>query len=143
MKQLIFITGVNRIDKKLNRLPTKLQKKVIRQAIRDGLKLVKAETVMQAPRDTGLTAKSVKVRALKGRQRGRIAMEVSISGKVPGLIKTSESGERVFYPAVVEYGAKDHPPNPFMRRSFVAAGPTARELTMQKILNGVNREAAS
>jgi hypothetical protein len=56
-------------------------------------------------------------------------------------VKHSKSGKRAFYPAVEEYGARDHPPDPFMRPAFTGAGPSARDLTMQKILDGIEREA--
>src|SRR4051812_17863762 len=99
-------------------LPLKVQKKVLRPAMRDGLKLVAAEVRTQAPLgETGRTRGAVKVRALKQRRRDSVAFEVNISGKVPGLIKPSQGGP-VFYPAVVEYGRQDMPPNPFMRRSY-------------------------
>jgi HK97 gp10 family phage protein len=140
--QRIFITGVDRIDRALKLLPMKVQKKIIRPAIRDGLKLVKAETEAQVPVDTGLTKDSIKIKAVAKRKTGRIALLVQISGKVPGLIKTSAAGKRGFYPAFVEYGSAGHPPNPFMRRAYTSAGPAARNLTMQRILEGTEREAA-
>jgi HK97 gp10 family phage protein len=137
----IFITGIKRIDKRLKLLPMKLQKKIIRQAIRDGLKIVRAEMEMQVPVDTGLTKENIEIKAFKKRKTGRVGMNVQISGKAAGLVKHTKAGKRFFYPAVVEYGSKNHPPNPFGRRTFTGAGPAARDLTMQKILDGIEREA--
>jgi HK97 gp10 family phage protein len=139
--QRVFITGIKRIDKKLKLLPQAVQKKIIRPAIREGLKLVKAEAAMRAAVDTGRMKKALKIVAYKKRKVGRIGMNLQISTSVPGLVKHSKSGKRAFYPAVEEYGARDHPPDPFMRPAFTGAGPSARDLTMQKILDGIEREA--
>lgn len=138
----LYITGIKRIDRALKLLPMKVQKKIIRPAIRDGLKLVKAEMEVQVPRDTGLTGRNIKIKAVKKRKVGRIAMLVQVSAKAPGLVKTTKAGKRHFYPADEEYGNRDHPPNPFGRRSYIGAGPSARDLTMQKILDGTLREAS-
>jgi hypothetical protein len=54
----IFITGIKRIDKRFKLLPMKLQKKIIRPAIREGLKIVKAEAAMRAAVDTGRMKKT-------------------------------------------------------------------------------------
>lgn len=140
MKTTVIITGVSAIDRRMKLLPLKVQKKVLRPAMRDGLKLVAAEVRMQAPVETGRTKGAVQVRALRQRRRDSVSLEVRISGKIPGLIKQGQS-EPVFYPAVVEYGRKDMPPNPFMRRSYEAKGEAARQLAIQRIREGVEREA--
>lgn len=140
--QRIYITGIKRIDKALKTLPMKVQKKIIRPAIRSGLKLVQAEAEIQVPRDTGLTEENIEIKAYKKRRVGRIGMMVQVSAKAAGLVKTSKGGKRAFYPAIVEYGGRDHPPDPFMRRSYTGAGPEARDTTMQHILDGTLREAA-
>ncbi len=140
MKTTVIITGIRDIDRRLKLLPLKVQKKVMRPAMRDGLKMVAAEVRMQAPVDTGLTESAVQVRALKQKRRDAVALEVRISGKVPGLIKHGTQ-QAVFYPAVVEYGREGVPPNPFMRRAYEAKGEPARQLTIQRIREGVEREA--
>lgn len=137
----IYVTGIKRIDRMLKMLPMKVQKKIIRPAIRDGLKLVKSEMEMQVPVDTGLTKENIKIQAVKKRKVGRIAMLVQVSAKAAGLVKTTKAGKRYFYPAVVEYGDKNTPANPFARRAYTGAGPSATSLTQQRILDGVNREA--
>jgi hypothetical protein len=116
-------------------LVPRLQKKVIRQAMRRGLKVLKAETEAQAPVDTGETRRNVKVRAVKSRKRGSISLEVRIKA-VDALKKTTREGKEVFYPAVVEY---KH--DPFMKRSFDAKGNLARDVTIQELRIGIDREA--
>jgi hypothetical protein len=110
--QRVFITGIKRIDKKLKLLPQAVQKKIIRPAIREGLKLVKAEAAMRAAVDTGRMKKALKIVAYKKRKVGRIGMNLQISTSVPGLVKHSKSGKRAFYPAVEEYGEQGSSPRP-------------------------------
>lgn len=141
-QKAIVITGIKSIDRKLRKLPGKVQKKVVRQSMRAGLKIVQQEMKAQVPVDKGPTKANVKVRALKKRKRDRIALEVRV-GSAPGLIKHWKSGEPYFYPAGIEYGDSEHQPNPFGRRSYNAKGETARQVTMVKMKEGVEREAAS
>jgi HK97 gp10 family phage protein len=142
MPKAVVITGIRDIDRRLRTLLPRLQKKVLRQAMRKGLKVVQAEVKAEVPVETGLTRSAVQVRAVKSKRRGSIALEVRISGKVPGLVKTYGGDKRAFYPAVVEYGRKGVAPNPFMRRAFTAKGEAARQVTIEDIRMGVEREAS-
>lgn len=162
MKVQVVVTGIKKIDRGLKSLDIKIQKKIVRQGIRAGLKVMRAEVIRQVPVDTGLTKKSVKLKAWSKRRKGIIRMNVLISGGEPGLIKTSKQGNRTFYPAAVEYGVKGRKanavvrffapkakvygdgsvkPNPFMRRAFQYAGKTSRDVAIRTILEGIEREA--
>jgi HK97 gp10 family phage protein len=137
MKGAVVITGVREIDRKLRLLEPRVQKKVVRQAMRAGLKILQAEVKVQVPVRTGLTRSAVQIRALRARKRGSVSLEVRISGKKEGLIVERKSGKRVFYPAVVEYGREGVAPDPFMRRSFEAKGEQAKDAALYKLLQGV------
>lgn len=134
--QLVVITGVASVDRRLKSLIPRLQKKVIRKAMRDGLKVIKQETKAQSPIETGETKRNVSVRALKKRKRNLIAMEVRIKA-VDSLKRTTKSGEVYFYPALVEYE-----PDPFMKRAYDTKGRSARNETMKQIHLGIDREAS-
>lgn len=139
---IIAISGDRRVLAKLKRLPRKVQGKVLRRAMRDGMKIVQARVKVEAPVDKGVLRRNVKVRALK-RKRGRIGIEVRVKpGPETKKISVSRKGKRksVFYPAVVQFGRKGVPPDPFMTRAFSSSGETARDRTMQSILDGINRE---
>jgi HK97 gp10 family phage protein len=139
----VVITGIKDIDKRLRQLEPKVGRKVVRQAIRASLKIMAQEVKNQVPVRTGLTKSSVQVRALKAKKRGAIALEVRISGKVEGLIKTTRKGKRFFTPALVEYGHKGVAPNPFMRRAFEARGEQVRAFAIKAIRDGIEREIKS
>lgn len=135
----VVITGIRRIDKKLKLLPLKVQKKVVRQSMRKGMKIVLSEVKSEAPVDSGVLKSNLALRARKRKKRGTIELEVRIKAN-DETKKTSKAGKTVFYPAIVEYGHGNAPPNPFMRRAYTQSGRAARDETLQALLDGVNRE---
>lgn len=143
MKNAIIITGIRDIDKKLRTLEPRLQKKVLRQAMRSGLKVQAAEVKAQAAVDTGLMRSSVKVRAVKRKKRGSISLEVAISAKTDGLVKQSANGG-AFYPAIEQYGSEKQgrAADPFATRAFESKGEASRQVTIAQIRAGIEREAS-
>ncbi len=138
----VVITGIREIDRRLRSLEPRLQKRVLRQAMRKGLKILAAEVKAQAPVDTGMTRSKVQVRAVKSRRRGSIELEVRIAA-VDELKKTSaKSGQQVFYPAIIEYGRDGVPPDPFVRRAFESKGGAARQVTIESLKAGIEAEIA-
>ncbi len=97
------VTGVADIDKKLKRLPLKLQKKLTRQATRKAAKevvLLHAKT--NVPTNTGKLAASLAVRAAKAR-KGRFGHQTETK---PGAYAGADEGEQ--YPgAFLEFGTKE------------------------------------
>lgn len=57
------VTGIPEIDRALSKLDAKLQKKTIKKAVRSALRPLKDEIVRRFPKDSGETAKEIKVRA--------------------------------------------------------------------------------
>jgi HK97 gp10 family phage protein len=137
----VIITGLKAIDRRLKSLEPRLQRKVVRQSMRAGMKVLAQAVKAEAPVLTGATEHAVKVRVPKRKKRGEIALDVQIAAD-PALVKTGANGKSVFYPAVEQYGARNHPPNPFMTRSYDQAGETARNVTLQKLRDGIEREAS-
>ncbi len=135
----VIITGLNKIDRKLKQLPYRVQGKVVRPAMRAGLKVMSAAVKAEVPVLSGATKAGVKVRAVKRRKRGSIELEVVIKAD-DRLKKTSPGGKTVFYPAIVEYGRRGVPPDPFMHRAFTAKGESARKVTIRALKSGVDRE---
>jgi HK97 gp10 family phage protein len=135
----IVVTGVKEIDRALKELEPKIQRKVLRQAMRSGMKLVYQEAVQRVPILSGLLKKNVKLRAMK-RSRNRQGLLVQIKSD-PGFYKTSKAGNVAWYPAAVEFGHGTVPPHPFMRPAYDIKGPEARDTTMRELLEGSLREA--
>ena len=61
----VRIEGMFLLTRRLRTLEAKLQKKVVRQAIRKSLKPVLQDAKREAPKRTGALRKSVKVRSFK------------------------------------------------------------------------------
>jgi HK97 gp10 family phage protein len=135
----IVVTGIREIDKTLKTLEPRIQKKVLRQAMRSGMKLVLQDALMRVPVLSGLLKKNVKLRAMK-RSRNRQGLLVQIKSD-PGFYKTSKAGNVAFYPASVEWGHGTVPPHPFMRPAYDIRGPEAKDVTMNELLEGTLREA--
>lgn len=156
-KAKVVVTGIGRIDRVLRTLPLRIQKKVVSSSMRAGMKLMQKSVKAEVPVDTGLTKSSVLVRAGLKRKRSEVSIDVRIDATAPGtpkgtyaladvhgLKKTSKrTGKTVFYPAIVEYGHANIPPNPFMRRAFLRDGDRARKVTIAALRSGVEREARS
>lgn len=139
-RKSLVITGLKAIDRRLKTLEPRVQKKVVRQAMRAGLKWLKAAVEDEAPKDTGTMASKVKVRAVKSRKRGSIELEVRIEADDQTKKTSAKTGKTAFYPAVVQYGSSTLPPDPFMTRAFEAKGEAARQATLGKLLEGIERE---
>jgi HK97 gp10 family phage protein len=100
--------GIDAVFKELAALDKKLRNKIIRQAQREAAKVLAAEIRAEAPKDTGALKRSVKVRAGR-RKKDTITTVVQVSG-----------GHDDPFIGFVEFGSKENPANPFIRRSVLA-----------------------
>lgn len=139
--KLVIVTGIREIDRKLARLEPAVQKKILRQSIREALKPVAAGVKAMIHSITGALKKAVKVRALKSRKRGQIGLEVRISAEDAGKGKQATWEEATFSPAFTEFGTAHQPPKPIMRPVFDSQGPAARESAIRDILRKTLAEA--
>jgi len=136
----IIITGVKEIDRNLKTLEQRVQKKVVRQAMRKGMKLVLADARVCVPVLSGLLKSHIKMRATKRRQ-DRMGLVIWITPD-PEFVKISRANKRAFYPSSVEYGHGTVPAHPFMRPAYDIKGPEARDVAMDNLLEGTLREAS-
>ena len=139
------LSGAKELDRKLQRLPAKAEKKVWRQGLRAGAKVVQSAVKARSPRRSGRMASSVKVRAMK-RSRNRIGILVQ-SGK--GFFKGDD-----FYAGFQELGFHIGSRKLGNKRRFVEGRHFFEEgfdISKQEALNatlanmkaGVEREAAA
>jgi HK97 gp10 family phage protein len=126
------ITGVREIRRAFELLPKRVANKVIRQGIRKALRPMKARVEALAPRHTGKTARSVKIRARPNRRRGQIAVDVQIGeGAYRGT---------TFYAAFPEFGTSRQPAQHYMERAFNETEDQARSVAADEIAAGTARE---
>ena len=98
---VMVVTGNKELNRKLSALTGPQQKKVVRSALRPALKPVqqKAKQVAKSFKDTGLLARSIKIRSNKRSRR-------SIGARVTSGTQTTDFGGKAYYGAFQEYGWK-------------------------------------
>jgi HK97 gp10 family phage protein len=138
----ITIKGSKAIERAFRELPSKLARKAIRQGLRAGAKIVRDGAVADAPEDTGLTRKAIKVRSGRSR-KNRFSMAVIIGkGNYKGA---------TFYGAFQEFGwetgsrkspnRREVPGKHFMRRAMESKRDAAESAILETIADGIEREA--
>lgn len=125
MNILLKVLGVRRIDKALADLEPKIQKKILRDGLKAGAKIVADEAKLKVPVDSGDLKKSIKVRAGKRAGRGKIRRTV-VTGK--GFFKGQE-----FYGGFVEFGTRKMRARPFMRPAYEAKKKQAKNASIDEI----------
>jgi len=100
------VKGAAEVEKMLRELAPKEAKKAMRKALRDSAKYVKAKAQRNAPVDTGLLRRKLKIRAAKrsgGKRFKRGRFGVGVYSGLPG--KGQNTGE-AFYGYFHEVGTK-------------------------------------
>lgn len=134
MQVVLNIEGAKELEKKLLSFEPKLGKKIIRQALRSGAKLILAEAKANVPVDTGALRDSLKVRAMRKRKH-----------RYGVMVQTSEGwfkGEQ-FYGAFVEFGTDKMAAQPFVRPAFDSEKEAAEKTIVDGIRQGIEQVGAS
>jgi HK97 gp10 family phage protein len=135
--KLVVVTGIKEVDRALKQFEPNLQKKVLRQALRKGGRILAIEVKGQAPVLTGATRRAVKVQAMKMGRRTSMGVKVVIAAGEKTAKTSARTGERFFVPAIEEFGDSTHAPNPFMRRAFNARAEQVRRVVIDAIRSGI------
>lgn len=153
----IKLTGARELDLALRNLDRKIARKLVRQALRAGAKIIRDEAQQNAPVLSGQLKKSIKVRAAKSRRRGVIRLQVQTADG-------DYAGDE-FYASFIEYGFMKQetrrledgslislkrgsgtptyfPPRPFMRPAFESKKHEAARLVETTLRESIEREAA-
>lgn len=116
----IQLLGDKRLQRQLNSLDRKVQRKVVRRALREGAKIVAEAAKENAPVDEGTMRDSIKVRAHKARRRGEFGVSVRTGTREELGIPQDAMG---YYPFSIEHGyinaltGQHVAANSFMRRA--------------------------
>lgn len=141
----IKLPDLGPLQRSLKGLPARLAKKVLRQAIRKGAKVIQQKANSLAPVDSGMTRKAIKVRAGKRSRKPRIWINT--------VVGEGDYKGDTFYAAFLEYGhlsgkrgsdgRKAVPARPFMRPAAEQSEAEVTRLVRAEIAAGVEREAAA
>ena len=126
----VRIEGMPLLTRRLRTLEAKLQKKVIRQAIRKSLKPIQQDAKREAPKNTGALRKSVKIRSFK-RSRVRVGAKVT-TGTATSDFKGDE-----FYGAFVNYGTKHIRGNRWLNKVAKKNKRKARRIFTEHVRAGI------
>ncbi len=134
----ITMIGDKRLVKKFNRLPDKLQKKMLRPSMRKAMKPIKAMAQSLIPVGTGtLKSGGLKIRALK-RSRSRFGMILTTpTAEALGIPKKAKG----YYPIHVELGHGNVPMQSFMREGMERTKPQARKILASELGRRIAAEA--
>ena len=94
MRISMSVEGGQQLERMLGGLPAKVEKKVTRQALREGAKTFRTAIRAKMPVRSGQMRRALAVRAQK-RKRGEIGVNVVFNTKrYPGLVKRTKGGKR-------------------------------------------------
>lgn len=110
----VEIKGLEELIKNLNSLPEKIEKRVLRAAVRQGANVIKKKAQEYVPIDKGDLKKSIKVSGEKAKP-GVIAFKVQPTDN-------KKKGISVFYGRFQEFGTSKMAAKPFMRPAYDEAG---------------------
>jgi len=146
-----FIRGGRELGQFLQGLPVKVEKNILRAALRAGVNEFKAEIKQNVPVDSGALRSSVKV-SVKSK-RGTVYAQVKVGGKKaphahlvefgtkPHKIRAKKNHALAFGGAVIQ--EVDHPgakPHPFVRPAFDSKSQAAIAATGNKIRERLTKE---
>lgn len=147
MEEEIKVEGLSALYEILQSMPVKLEKNVMRGAIRAGSKPVAEDARRRAPvlaepdprRVAGALAKSVRIMSTNA--RGGVVKGGVVAG---GRIKVGrgKNGAQAdpFYAHMIEYGTVNHAPQPFMRPAIDTQAQAAIDATAAYIRDRVEAE---
>lgn len=145
------IVGGRELDAMLQSLPVKVERNILRAALRAGAAVFREEAKAKAPVDSGALRRSIKVST--NSKKGRVTAKLKVGGKLaphahlveygtkPHQIKAKKGGGLTVGGGVVF--SVDHPgakPHPFMRPAFDAKPPAAIQAVGQKIRERLTKE---
>lgn len=108
------IKGLEALINNLYALPEKVEKRVIRAAVRQGANVIKKKAQDYVPIDKGDLKKSIKVSGAKAKP-GVIAFKIRPVG-------SKKKGGNIFYGRFQEFGTSKMVAHPFMRPAYDEAG---------------------
>lgn len=124
------IKGLNDLIAKLNSLPVKLEKKVIRSAVRKGANIIRDKARGYVPVDHGDLKKSITVSSAKYK-KGTIAFAIKPR-------KNKKRNKDIFYGKFVEFGTSKMPARPYMRPAYDEAEREVLETVISDIKSKVD-----
>lgn len=128
----ISIDGVKELNDLLQKLPDKIEKKALDNAMRTGANVVKKAAQSKAPVNTGLLRDSIKVKKDSSQQKAG-AFQV-------GIFKERKK-HYPFYAHMIEFGTSKMQAQPFLRPAFDENRAEALKRIVERLAKSITTEA--
>jgi len=125
------LKGLGDIRLRLQGLPPRLVKNVLKAGLRQGANVVKDEAKSMVPKDSGAAAASIRVVARRGTP-DRVVFNV-VAGDLSGKQQSKFGQKSAFYVLFLEKGTVKMPPRPFMRPALEQKAQEAIDTVAQII----------
>lgn len=112
----------------LKTVDSKIAKKIMRQAVRAGSKLILDEVRATVPRDTGALRKALKIKTFRSRKAIRMLV---------GSAEKDFTGKH-YYGSFIEYGTSKMPAKPYLRPAFDRKENAAAMAITEKVRSGLS-----
>ena len=137
----ISLLGDKELQRKLQRLPYALQKKIVRPSLRAAARPMLATAKATCPEDEGKLKKALKLHAMKSRRRDQFGIVVDTGTREKLGIPADETS---YYPMSVEFGhggPHPAPAHPFLRPAFDTNKERAKRIIAREIGQRITAEA--
>lgn len=137
---MITVDGGPALISKLAALPPKIEKKLIRPALRAGGKTILEQAKADAPTASGMMKQRLALRVRKT-QKNQIGFKITFRDWEQ-LVTYSKAGRRYFYPAGIEYGHGGREGYHFIRKATDETWPQAQRTILDTLQTGIEQLAA-
>jgi len=157
MANSMQLFGDKELQKRLEQLAPKLEKKALRRGVTKGMRQVAKLAKSNAPRETGTLKRSIgqKIKTVRGSVYGivgprkgfKTAVTVSKRGKKKRLTKSAEAKggtateyrDPIRYAHLVEFGSRSKSGRPFLRPAFDASVDSVLGTIKSELRSEVNK----
>lgn len=130
----INLKGEKALIKSLEQFPDKVQKTIMKSAIRKAAKPLVAQAKENTPVESGALKKSMKLRAIKRSRKNKYRV-----GFLIGSSDKNFTGEQ-YYGSFLEFGTKRQPPIGMVRKAYDSGGEAAMNAAIEEIKKGIEFE---
>lgn len=138
-KRNFIVTGLEELDKSLSELEPKFQKKIVRQAQRQGAKILLKKAKDKAPKETGALKKAIKIKSAP-RSRKFVGIDIGVGSQF--------FVGKQFYGSFLEFGWKPGgtgefigEQHSFIKPTFEEEGNNVKTKVMNEMFNGLMKLA--
>lgn len=149
MSNEVTIRGLDDVMRRINDLDVKMKSRIVRKAARAGINHIRTIARQEAPKDTGLLRRSIKVKVDRIRGGGGFVAKIYVSKeawyarliefgvqphKIDPLTKKALKFGGRYYKSVEHPGI---PANPFMSRSYSRAKASILPVVSRELIMGL------